>query len=918
MTDQQPSEPQALTEAPDPQQFTGPFADSPDETPNVETDRGDRRAPPGYQILGTLGRGGMGVVFQARQVKANRLVALKMMLSGNNASDAERQRFQIEAEAVAKLDHPNIVIVYDVGEFDGLPYFAMEYCAGGSLASVLKDHPLPARQAAEVIRQLALGVAHAHSQGVLHRDLKPANVLLLTHSRTPDRSSQGGSATKPTGSATGPSEAKPTVLLPKITDFGLAKRIEADSGQTRTDAILGTPSYMSPEQAFGATKYATTAVDVYSLGAILYDCLTGRAPFKGATVLETLDQVRYQEPVPPRQLNPHIPRDLETICLKCLQKDPARRYASAQDLADECSRFLEGQPILARPIGSMEKVIRWCRRKPLVAGLAVVSLLLAFSFVGSLIASTLVLSQKNSDIEQKQSLIEGRNAELAAANDSLLRERAALTRQSSLNAEQVRYLMRNVMGELKTLGLVRTREKLIQYVQQSLDRLERLTAEDQGMTARVRIASHVDTGSLCLELSASEPNLAVELRARAEQNYRQAISLARTLAQQLPESDLARGNLALCLARLGQLKHQMNDKYEARRLFEESLRLRDDIVHHPKSKPGVRDYLFPADALASLAESHEILFELSVAEANSEQAAQHWKQFRDLQDRALKMVESDPKTTEDLAGVVVFQKNVARGLMREAALALAQKKTKEAVQLLEKAVALRDQVVADNADSMSYKEELASTFFKLGIAHLNARQYDKARDSFERMFLLFDQVVKQGDEAKSRDQRWTLGLSLYGLGFTEAKLGHKEKSRQAYRDCLYIREGLWREDTRPRHGWGLMGAYARCGMERRALEVLKAEEERMPQPIDFYFNATTVYSVLAEQVGEGQPDQKLSPEDAKRRDDHIESAWRFAEKLKQAGSRRVIELATDPDLEFLQSRPDFKKRLEELGMAGKP
>jgi len=876
------------------------------DTPSATSpDRADGRAPPGYEILGELGRGGMGVVYKARQVKANRVVALKMMRSGGHASPAERQRFQTEAEAVATLDHPNVVTVYDVGEFAGLPYFAMEYCPGGSLAAVLKDHPLPARQAAEIVRQVALGVAHAHALGVLHRDLKPANVLLLAPGRGADRSSHGSAAEgHPTDPAT-------PALVPKITDFGLAKRVEADSGQTGTEAVLGTPSYMSPEQAAGDTKHATAAVDVYALGAILYDCLTGRAPFKGATVLETLDQVRHQEPVPPRQLNPHVPRDLDTICLKCLQKDPARRYASALEVAEECARFLDGRPILARPVGAVEKAIRWCRRKPVVAALAGVTVLLSVGFVASLVVSTVLLSRKQADIE-------ARNADLAEANDTLLRERAALSRQSALNAEQVRYLMRNLMAELRALGLARAREQLIAYVQQSLDRLERLTAEEQGMTARVRIASHVDTGDLCLELAAAEPTLTRALRDRAEQNYNQAIALARAQAEAHPESDLARGNLALSLARLGQLRHQQADLSAARPLLEESYRLRAEIVRQPRATKGVRDYLFPADTLASLASAHELLFELCASEGQGEQAARHWADCRELWDRALRLVESDADATEELGGAVPFQKNVARGLMREAALALARKDTPQAVKWLEKAVALRDQVVADNADSIPLREELAATFFRLGIAQLNARQYDKARGSFERMYQLFDRVVKQAEEAKSRDLRWTLSLSLYGLGFTEAKLGNAAPSRHAYRDCLALREALWREDARPRHAWGLMGTYARLGMERRAIEVLQAEEQRTPQPVDFFYNAATVYSVLAEQAGAGKPDADLSPEDLARRAAHVEAAWAFVAKLKQAGSRRVAELGTDPDLEFLQGRPDFRDRLVALGIVPKP
>ena len=295
---------------------------------------------PGYEVLGPLGRGGMGVVYEARQVRANRLVALKMVLGGGLASESERARFRAEAKAIAGLDHPNIVKVFDVGEHDGHDYFALELCPGGSLAGRLDGTPLPPREAAELAEKLARAVAAAHAAGIVHRDLKPGNVLL----------GSGGE--------------------PKVTDFGLAKRLDDDSGQTRTGAVMGTPSYMAPEQAFGDTRGIGPAVDVYALGAILYEMLTGRPPFKGATTHATLEQVRHWEPVPVRALNPQAPRDLETICLKCLQKEPRKRYASAVDLAADLRAYLDGRPIAARPVGNLERAWKWARRRPAVAGLS--------------------------------------------------------------------------------------------------------------------------------------------------------------------------------------------------------------------------------------------------------------------------------------------------------------------------------------------------------------------------------------------------------------------------------------------------------------------------------------------------------------------------------------------------------------------
>jgi WD40 repeat protein/tRNA A-37 threonylcarbamoyl transferase component Bud32 len=299
-----------------------------------------------YELLGVLGRGGMGVVYKARQKSLNRLVALKMILAGPHAHEIDRKRFLVEAEAVAQLDHPNIVQIHEVGTHAGLPYLSLEYIDGGSLAQKLDGTPQPPPEAARLVEVLACAVHFAHQHGIIHRDLKPANVLLQTPAADPS-------------------------AIPKIADFGLAKRVESPGSMTATGAILGTPSYMAPEQAEGK-KAIGPATDVYALGAILYELLTGRPPFRAATMLDTVLQVLNDEPVPPRQLQSRVPRDLETICLKCLQKDPRKRYGSAEALADDLDRCLTDRPILARPVGRLERTWRWCRRNPVVAGLLAV------------------------------------------------------------------------------------------------------------------------------------------------------------------------------------------------------------------------------------------------------------------------------------------------------------------------------------------------------------------------------------------------------------------------------------------------------------------------------------------------------------------------------------------------------------------
>jgi tetratricopeptide (TPR) repeat protein len=295
---------------------------------------------PGYDLVRELGRGGMGVVYLAQQLRLNRPVALKMPPASLGVE--EWLRFRTEAAAAARLRHPHIVQVQETGEHQGRPFLVMELVEGSSLAQKLAQAPLAARLAAELLEKLARAIHYAHEQGVIHRDLKPANVLLTADG------------------------------TPKVTDFGLAKRLtearppgaEPSAIQTQTGVILGTPSYMAPEQAAGRGKEAGPATDVYALGATLYECLTGRPPFQGATALETMEQVLRDDPVPPRKLRPGVPRDLETVCLKCLEKQPHRRYASAAHLADDLCRHLEGRPVVARPMSRAGRAWRWARRNP--------------------------------------------------------------------------------------------------------------------------------------------------------------------------------------------------------------------------------------------------------------------------------------------------------------------------------------------------------------------------------------------------------------------------------------------------------------------------------------------------------------------------------------------------------------------------
>ena len=283
----------------------------------------------GYDVQALLGHGGMGVVYKAWDLRLKRPVAFKMLLAGAYARPEERERFLREAEAAAGLRHPNIVAVYDVGDHEGRPYFTMEFVEGGSLAQQLGGKPLPVRRAATLVATLAGAVEVAHQGGIIHRDLKPADVLLTADG------------------------------TPKVSDFGLARRLEGGAALTLSGSAVGTPSYMAPEQAQGKTRAIGPALDIYSLGAMLYELLTGQPPFRAETASEMVFLLVSQDPVPPSRLNAKVPRDIETICLKCLEKDPPRRYATAGELAADLGRFLNDEPVKARPVGAMERSLRW-------------------------------------------------------------------------------------------------------------------------------------------------------------------------------------------------------------------------------------------------------------------------------------------------------------------------------------------------------------------------------------------------------------------------------------------------------------------------------------------------------------------------------------------------------------------------------
>ncbi|MBX9626366.1 MAG: protein kinase, partial [Gemmataceae bacterium] len=402
---------------------------------------------PGYELLHEVGRGGMGVVYKARQTALGRVVALKMILAGAHAGPADRERFRREAQAVAALQHPHIVQVFEVGEAGGHPYLALEYVAGGSLAQYRPGQPWPAREAAALVELLARAVHYAHGQGVVHRDLKPANILLAGVVKSSSR--QVVTSGDQSGSRLDDMR-RDDLMTPKITDFGLAKRLDSapgDDGPTRTGAVMGTPSYIAPEQAAGKAREVGPAADVYSLGAVLYELLTGRPPFRGETPLDTVLQVLKDDPLPPRRVQPGVPKDLDTVVLKCLNKEPERRYASAFALAEDLRRYLAGEPIVARPLGPWGRGLKWARRHPAAAafaGMTVAATVAVVAVLGVAYAQVReAVVQKEKEAEVARRATDREAAERRRAEDLTFEAQAAWAEAAMQSAELERAAERN-------------------------------------------------------------------------------------------------------------------------------------------------------------------------------------------------------------------------------------------------------------------------------------------------------------------------------------------------------------------------------------------------------------------------------------------------------------------------------------------
>jgi tetratricopeptide (TPR) repeat protein len=626
----------------------------------------------------------MGVVFKARHAQLDRLVAIKMILAGACASDDATRRFQAEAESVARLQHPHIVQIHDMGEHEGQQYLVLEHLDGGSLAHRISGKPQAARLAAEIVALLSRTVGYAHRKGIVHRDLKPANVLL--GSANTDVETVDVNDTRD-----GILDLRTVVL--KITDFGLAKRLDGSQEQTHTGAVMGTPSYMAPEQASGQVRDAGPAIDVYALGAILYELMTGRPPFLGETAMATLDQVMRQEPVPPTRLQPRVPRDLETICLKCLDKDPARRYATADDLADDLGRFLNHEPIRARRTSPVVRALRWARRRPSAAALVVVSAVALFTLLaGSSWYGAVVRSERNKAEE---------NFRLAlAAVDGMLTE---------VGQQQLAYEPR----------MERKRRALLQKALALYQKFLKQKADDK----RLRL----ETAHAFRRMGDIERWLGNHRQAATA--YQSAIQLIVQLRTNEPQNAEYRRWLGYCYNYLGEVQRQSSMTGQAEESYVQAMRLQRQL--HDEL-PSVVVYV---QDLARSYYNAGILFRETNRLADAENSlVQAVKLLRDL---------VSGKNTGDATS----KQDLARAYINLGPVLRATRRYPDAIDRYSKAIGLLEELAEQFMDHPEYRLELAVACSNRGNCHLTIGKKNEARQDYDRACDLLRQLVRDHPSA---------------------------------------------------------------------------------------------------------------------------------------------------------------------------
>jgi serine/threonine-protein kinase len=802
----------------------------------------------------------MGVVYRARQRGLNRVVALKMILAGSHAGALELGRFRTEAEAVARIQHPHIVQIHEVGEEDGRPFFSLEYVDGGSLARKIAGTPQPPREAAALVHLLAGAMQHAHTAGVIHRDLKPGNVLLTKEGQ------------------------------PKIADFGLAKRVEEEAGQTQSGAILGTANYMAPEQAEGKTQEVGPLADVYALGAILYEMLTGRPPFRAPTMLETLEQVRTREPVAPSQLQPTVPGDLETICLKCLQKDPRKRYADAGALAEDTRRFLAGEPIRARPVGRAERLWRWGRRNPRLALLGVGTALVLVAWAVSMSLLAWELKRQKDSTEQARAEAD-RNAAAALDNEKKAQASAAAAHASEETArkqygkaiELATQLSTQVQKKLTSSKLLEEarpeildlRDKLLEVLRKGMEGMATDLERSGGTFASLVAYQHM--GDMLKRLGQGE---------KALRHIRRGCDLAEKLARDLPDTDKARGNLSVMLQRLGDLELELNGDAElARTHYLRARDLQQEIADHPHNA----DYT-SLDNQRLLSHANMRLGRVELELGNPGAAHKFFQQARD-QRQAWSGGEPKNDAARSYLAEAYLWLGVVEGHLGDAQAALA---------AFGEPVKMYKGLTDKFPKAFWYKADFAEILGHRGDAELRLGQETEAEKSYrDALENLRPGLAADPDEVS---YRLNLALAEERLAVVLARKGDRDEALKHYKEALRVREELLKiEPNNLTWQAARLRPLACGGKAAEAARQADALCRQRPKSIPIQVDAARGYAGCAGVTAD--------PEEKRRYAAKAIDALRVA---VAAGYKDGVGLANDPHLAPLHGEADFHALVKDL------
>ena len=785
-----------------------------------------------YELLSVLGQGGMGVVYKARQISLNRDVALKMIRNSELASEDQIRRFQNEAEAVALFDHPAIVPIYEVGLHGDQRYFSMKLIDGAGLDKRLKSAALKPRVAAQLVAEVAEAIHHAHQRGLLHRDLKPANILIDAEGH------------------------------PHVTDFGLSKRMEQESGLTMSGEIMGTPSYMAPEQALGRNSQVTTASDVYGLGGILYAALTGRAPFEGDSVLETLHKVRVSGPEKPTTINKKIPRDLEVICLKCLEKDQNRRYASAQEVADDLHRWLNGEPILARPVNAAARSWMWCKRRPALAALA-----------GALAAA--ILAGAVGIVWQWRQAVFQRNAAVVARDEAQKNAQLAST-QATLALNTIQDLVIEVQSTLTLPDLYDVKMALLKNAQ----------AHIEGVAAVYDKSTSKEASMLAIDMALANIYKDLGQSERASVLAARSLDIAKARVIIKDHSDPSRMNLANIYLFRGLLYEEFDRNMKAA-LSEnqEALRIWQDIDNHPNNKPGT----FPLNKIAvrkALAEATTRVAIDYYRIGDIEAARDGFRKAYDMRQELVRAFPDDAQLKQDLSYSTLALAEVS---FRSGNAAQAEDFYRQTLQW-------REKMFAEKPKDQNVISTLADVNDNIGEFKLETGDLVEARKRLERSRELRAALVQA--DPRNVALRRNLAISFYRLGSVGDREGNQKFALESFQAASKLSQQLVDEDPHnDRRRMELMVELAHLGQIDKAA-VIAGQLAAIPNADnELRVELAQCYVQCARNAPAGL---------AARKEGFLLKAMENLRAAVANGFRDRVALETEPDLDPLHTRNDFR------------